>query len=161
MFKPYPISTLGKLVSIILEDITLTDEEFAESGHRPKFLEVGCGVGTKLTMVSKLFGLDVTGFDYNEVYCQAAIDLLTAKGCTNWHVTRRDALEVYAEYQEADIIYLNRPFVHLLKQEALERLVFAAMHRGAYVILGNYASTPEGWQQIAEDKVAAVFRKPL
>jgi len=161
MFKPYPLSTFGRLVGAIEQDM---EEGFDAN---VKFLEVGCGIGAKLVLVSKLFGFQVTGFDYNLQYCNDACELLHHWECQNWVVENADALSVTAleYYQASDVIYLNRPFVHLEQQGELEHLVLERMRPGAYVILANYAAEPSvlaqsGWREIARDKLAIVLQKP-
>lgn len=164
MFKPYPISPLGKMLMTIVED--MPDRKFFEpltfDAQPPlRFLEVGCGIGAKLLMVEKVFGFATLGFDYNPTYVNDANDLLVSRGC-NGHAYVADALheDTLADYAAADIVYLNRPFVHLELQAKLENLVFDHMKPGAYIILANYATEPAGWRQITADQVAVVFQKP-
>ena len=161
MFKPYPISTFGKLLTAVIEDMRWTWNREVDN-PAPKFLEVGCGPGTKLVVAEKVFGLDAGGFDYNPDYVRDANALLQSKGCKGGAFVA-DAREVGAPYNIADVIWLNRPFVHLELTRHLEKTVLNRMHPGAYVILGNYATNPKelGWQVIAEDKVAIVLRKPV
>jgi hypothetical protein len=163
MFKPYPISMLGKLLAAIRDD---SDEQQPE-GYIPTFLEVGCGPGTKLLMVNKIFGLSVIGFDYNPQYCADARTLLESRDCLYWEVEELDAFDQHAAdlYEDADIIYLNRPYVHLEKQALLEAKVFSHMKPDAYIILANYAVDANllggtmAWRKVAEDKVAVVLQK--
>jgi len=161
MFKPYPISMLGKLICAIRDD-----SERIHSGSIPTFLEVGCGPGTKLLMVNKVFNLAVIGFDYNPQYCNDARALLESRDCLYWEVEELDAFDQRAAdlYEDADIIYLNRPYVHLEKQALLEAKVFSHMKPSAYIILGNYATDIDRidatmWRKVAEDKVAVVLQK--
>jgi 2-polyprenyl-3-methyl-5-hydroxy-6-metoxy-1,4-benzoquinol methylase len=163
MFKPYPISPLGKLLWAVMEDMPnskFNNPQTLDPLPRLRFLEVGCGIGAKMLMVEKIFGLTVLGFDYNPGYVSDANDLLTSRGCRA-HAYVADALheDTLADYAEADIVYLNRPFVHLELQSKLEALVFNHMKPGAYIILANYATEPS-WRRVAEDQVAVVFQKP-
>lgn len=163
MFKPYPIGPLGKMLMTIAND--MPDERFYDLATRkpqlPKFLEVGCGIGAKLLMVEKIFGFTALGFDYNPVYVNDANDLLKSRGCRAYAYVA-DALheDTLADYAAADIVYLNRPFVHLELQSKLESIVFEQMKPGAYIILANYATEPAGWRRNAEDQVAVVLQKP-
>jgi hypothetical protein len=164
MFKPYPISTFGKLLTAAIEDMHWTWNPGVDE-PAPRFLEVGCGPGTKLVIAEKVFGLDAGGFDYNSDYVRDANELLQSKGCKGGAFLA-DARTVNAPYNIADVIWLNRPFVHLELTKDLEKMVLDRMHPGAYIVLGNYACDPEklrqlGWQVIAEDKVAIVLRKPV
>ena len=161
MFKPYPISIFGKLLTAVIEDMGwIWNPGVDESA--PKFLEVGCGPGTKLVVAEKVFGLDAGGFDYNPDYVRDANELLQSKGCQGGAFIA-DARTVTTPYSLADVIWLNRPFVHLEMTRRLEETVLNRMHPGAYIILGNYATDPKelGWQVIAEDKMAIVLRKPV
>lgn len=164
MYKPYPLSTFGRMLHTIVEDMNWTWPRSA--GDTPILTEVGCGVGTKLVLAEKLFKLRVNGFDYNQDYCNAAGQLLHDKGCENWTIQTLDARshDAIGLYQQSDIVYLNRPFVHLDLQGALEQVVMECMHPGAYIILANYASDLQklitaGWRKIDEDKVAVVLQK--
>jgi hypothetical protein len=167
-FKPYPLSTFGKLLDIAVNDMDSMDRQIPDEHQYIRLLEIGCGVGPKLVVANKIFGLNVRGFDHNEEYCDAAIQLLKAKKCSSWLVQKLDAFEqeAVALYSQSDIIYLNRPFVHLEMQAALERQVFAEMQSGAYIILANYAADIDamneayGWRKLAVDKVAVVLQKP-
>jgi hypothetical protein len=163
MFKPYPISTFGKLLDAVVTDIDPIDKcNDVLAPRRLKFLEVGCGPGTKLVIAEKVFGLDAGGIDYNPEYVRDANELLQSKGCKGGAFVA-DAREVKVPYILADVIWLNRPFVHLELARHLEKTVLNRMHPGAYIILGNYAIDPKelGWQVIAEDKMAIVLRKPV
>lgn len=164
MFKPYPISTLGKLIMAVVKHRNYMSHR--RLAAPPIFLEIGCGIGAKLVVAAKVFGFHVVGFDYNSHYVQDAHDLLQSRGVLPL-VFKMDALNESAVdyYGTADIIYLNRPFVHLDKQAELEKFVTSSMHPGAYIILANYASEPEsfiqqGWNLVAKDKLAVVLQKP-
>jgi hypothetical protein len=167
MFKPYPLSTFGRMLNAVVKDLEWTWGDRLYPEDAPVFTEVGCGVGAKLVLAQKMFGLHVNGFDYNQDYCNASAQLLQGKECKYWTVQRldarsRDAVEMY---RSADVLYLNRPFVHLEPEGELENIAMEAMHHGAYIILANYASNVDvlvnrGWHKIDEDKVAVVLRKP-
>ena len=164
MYKPYPLSTFGRMLNTVVQDMKWTWP--ISSGEAPTFTEVGSGVGTKLVLAEKLFHLRVNGFDYNQDYCNSASQLLFDKGCESWTIQRidarsRDALRLY---EASDIVYLNRPFVHLDTQGALEQVVMGCMRSGAYIILANYATevnhlSSSIWRKIDEDKTAVVLQK--
>jgi SAM-dependent methyltransferase len=158
MYKPYPISTFGALVNRVVLDIDPIDKDM----RGLTLLEIGCGPGTKMVLAEKVFGLYTRGFDYNSAYVQAAKELLRSRSCKG-HAFIADAYsgDARREYRIADIIYLNRPFVHAEQQADLERLVYDTIRSGAYIIMANHVTTPEGsWPLITQDKFAAVFRKP-
>lgn len=166
MFKPYPLSTFGRMLKAVIDDMRWTWADRSAT-DAPIFTEVGCGIGAKLVLAQKMFSLRVNGFDYNQEYCNVSTTLLHDKGCEYWTVQRLDARsqDAIGLYQNSDILYLNRPFVHLDVQGALESAAMQAMHSGAYIILANYATdirlpALQGWRKIDEDKVAVVLQKP-
>lgn len=165
MFKPYPLSTFGRMLNTVVKDMGADTSAPSVTGWA-KFLEVGCGIGAKMVLAQKLFGLRVSGFDYNREYCNAATQLLQSRECKYWTVQVLDACssDAVGLYKSTDILYLNRPFVHLDAEIVLEHRVMDSMHPGAYIILGNYASDvdtliTEGWRKIDEDKFAVVLQK--
>jgi len=123
----------------------------------PKFLDVGCGPGTKLIVAEALFGLQVAGIEIVPEWAHQA--RLSGLRVQCW-----DA-RTWEGYREADIVYHNRP---VDPQEPFERHVMEHMRSGAVLIAVNarLRASDEGWPQIAEEyadpraPVAGVWRKP-
>jgi SAM-dependent methyltransferase len=109
------------------------------------FLEIGCGVGTRMLLAREIYGLDVHGFDrVPEYVAQARGFGLSAEVA--------DALE-YGDYGKFDLLWFNRPFADRALQRKLEVTVWEAMKPGAVVITANLeAPPPEGWWLILDDQ---------
>jgi SAM-dependent methyltransferase len=130
--------------SDVAQYLVLLIEAMAEaSGDR--FLEVGCGPGTKMLLARDLFGLDVKGFDRVPEYVAAARE-------HGLDVVLHDALH-YPGYRDFDIVFLNRPCREPVLERELERTVWAQMRRGAVLIEMNCEMRPpeERWLIITDD----------
>ena len=68
----------------------------------PRFLEVGCGIGTRMLIAREMFGLDVSGIERVPEYVAQAKELGLSVECT-------DALG-WEGYGTFDVVWLNRPF---------------------------------------------------
>ncbi len=109
-----------------------------------RFLDIGAGVGTKMTLARELFGLDVHGVERVPEYVAQA----RSQGL---EVTEADAL-AWDGYGEFDLIFFNRPFFDVARQADLERRVWAAMKPGAVVIGANLLyPPPSSWYLILDD----------
>lgn len=123
----------GWMPSDVAQFLVLLIEAIAEApGNR--FLEIGCGPGTKMMLARDLFGLDVTGFDRVPEYVAAAKE-------HHLNVSECDALNFHA-YGTFDIVFFNRPFRDRARQAELERLVYTRIRRGAVVICMNLERQP-------------------
>jgi hypothetical protein len=167
MFKPYPLSIYGKLLDAVVKDMRSREEGLATfTADAPTLLEVGCGIGTKLVAANEIFGFRTCGFDYNEEYVIAANELLRAHQCETRALVydARDA-DCVDLYETSDVIYINRPFVHLDLETKLEHIILHSMHSGAYIVIANGATDAAqlelgSWCKVAEDQQAVVLRKP-
>lgn len=92
-----------------------------------RFLDLGCGMGTKLALMSCL-GWQVAGIDKHLPYVEAARDLLP--GVT---VTHSDILEV--DRIDADFVYMYRPGVSDETEEELERHIVPLLAEGTVLYL--------------------------
>jgi SAM-dependent methyltransferase len=70
--------------------------------HPRRFLDAGCGIGTKLSLASNL-GWDVTGLEFVPEYIEAAWEL-----CSNAALLNVDVRE-FKEWRKFDLIYTYRP----------------------------------------------------
>jgi SAM-dependent methyltransferase len=149
MYRPYPLSVLGKVLTEVDKQVQLTG-----------FLEVGCGPGTKLLMVDRLFpDVDVLGFDYNEQYIAQADELLKSYGrreAIGLHVGRAEHFTGYASF---NCVYVNRPLWDWQAANLLERTIAASMAPGSVLILANAASQPNG-KILAEATTLAAYEIP-
>lgn len=130
--------------SDIAQFLVLLIEAMAEApGDR--FLEVGCGPGSKMMLARDLFGLDVYGFDRVGEYVAAAVS-------AGLECALSDAFE-FGGYDRFDIVFFNRPCRDRQLEQELERHVWRKMRRGAVVICMNLESQPppEKWLVITDD----------
>ena len=109
-----------------------------------KFLDVGCGVGTKMMLAEEIFDLDVHGIERVPEYVKEA----RGRGLT---VTEADA-RGWNGYGDYDIIFFNRPFFSQEMQAELEQQVWDDMKPGAVIIGVNLlAPPPASWHPILDD----------
>jgi SAM-dependent methyltransferase len=109
----------------------------------PKFLDVGCGPGTKLVVAEALFGLEVAGLEITGPY----VSMARARGL---RVAQADA-RTWPWYGAPDIVFINRP---VADQEPFERYVMEQMKPGGVLISVNghlYPSRQPGWIIVAEE----------
>lgn len=120
-----------------------------------RFLEIGCGPGSKLLVAQELFGLDVHGIERTAAYVAAAWELGLAAEVA-------DAAG-YPRYGDPDIIWFNRPFRDPDPEYKLECQVWADMKPGAVVMCANLEyPPPSSWPLILDDLEArrGIWVKP-
>jgi SAM-dependent methyltransferase len=123
------------------------------SGTFVRFLDVGCGPGTKVFLAQALFGVAGYGIDRVQEYVDAAKRNGVNAECTNaFH---------FQDYARYDIVYLNKP-CHGDLEAKLELKIKEEMAPGAVLILANAAEWPFAWEQVAVewDLMAGVWKKP-
>lgn len=98
-----------------------------DKGGRPKFIDVGCGIGMKVKMAA-LAGLEAHGIEYHKEYVRLAHRLVN-QSC----ITRGDARE-YKRYGEFDIIYFYCPMANHDLQIQLEKTIYEQAKEGAVLI---------------------------
>lgn len=122
----------------------------------PLFLDVGCGIGTKMALADSVFGLSVTGIEIDDVTAAVRSD--------DYRIVVGDALTAGDDlYREADIIWMYRPFRERYAQLRLEHLVYALAKPGAVVAGGALEGQPNGWELILDDWELrrGAWKKPL
>lgn len=120
-----------------------------------RFLEAGCGIGTRMLLAQVIFGLDVAGFDRVPEYVHEAQKLGLAARC-------EDAAG-YDGYGDADIVWFNRPFRDRVPQADLEQKVWNEMKPGAVVICANLEGRPpQDWWLVLDDMEVrrGIWQKP-
>lgn len=110
----------------------------AAKGRR--YLEVGCGIGTKLA-IAALLGLDAHGIDWDERYVAIARHL-----CPEATIEVADA-RAY-EYGAFDVVYSYRPFVDEAAQIELERHLADSMRPGS-VLFAPLRELAGDWREVA------------
>ena len=138
-------------------DFTALLAECAAEAAGPAFIDVGCGVGTKMLIAAELLGLDAHGVERDPG--MAAYARERQRG-TTWLA---DALELPQEFWGAfDIVWMYRPFRDSGRQARLEQRVYAGMRPGAILAGGALEAFPRGWLTVVDDLDAGrgAFRKP-
>ena len=119
-----------------------------------RFLEVGCGIGTKMMLAEAVFGLDVHGVERVPEYVKAARE----QGLS---VDEDDAL-AWEGYGDYDLVFLNRAFSDQGKELQLEATVYDSMKPGAVVIAANVLAPPASWYLVLDDGEVRrwIYQKP-
>jgi 2-polyprenyl-3-methyl-5-hydroxy-6-metoxy-1,4-benzoquinol methylase len=97
-----------------------------------RFLDVGCGGGTKLLAAASMFH-QVCGLELDPIYLEQARRLLALARQGRCQVEAGDAL-TYDGYGRFDVIYLYEPIREAEPELALERRIFAQCRPGCVVI---------------------------
>jgi len=109
-----------------------------------RFLEIGCGIGTRMKVAQEFFGLDVHGIDRVPEYIAQAKTL-------GLSADEADAMQ-WAGFGLYDLIWFNRPFNDAHLQSALEDRVWREMRSGGVVICANLLDKPpDSWYLILDD----------
>lgn len=122
-WMPFPAA---EFVTMLAEAITEADGG--------TFLEIGCGIGTRMLMADVIFGLDVQGIERVPEYVEQARQL-------GLQVKEADAAG-WDGYGNYDILWFNRPFRDRALEYQLERQVWEDMKPGAVVMCANLEAPP-------------------
>ena len=98
-------------------------------GRMPRFLDVGCGIGTKVLLVQQ-WGWEADGLDFVPEYCEAARELCGALSA----ITCVDARE-YDNYGTYDLVYAYRPLVDMDETMKLTIWMAEQLKPGALMFL--------------------------
>jgi SAM-dependent methyltransferase len=120
------------------------------------FLEVGCGIGTRLIMVDRMFGIPAVGFDRNPDYIQIANSYVNQFNARRVIVHTQDAFD-YQLYNEFDCVFLNKPIWDRTLEIALEDYVYNSVKPGSIFLAGQTITQPP-WEIIAEATALAVYK---
>jgi trans-aconitate methyltransferase len=80
-------------------------ERLVGYGAQPRFLDVGCGIGTKVLLAQQM-NFEADGLDFVPEYCEAARELCGSLST----IHDADARE-FDKYGDYDLIYAYRPLV--------------------------------------------------
>lgn len=139
-----------------------------------KFIDVGCGIGTKVALAS--FYFDAYGVELNQKYVKAAKKITRAKkflrfggykkGEQKQKIFQEDALQF--DYSNYDVIYYFRPMRDNKMQKKLENRIWRQAKDGAIIIpiyaIGDFPKnirkipTPSG-HLYAKDATKALTQK--
>ena len=144
-----PAQDKAAFESFAFSDIGLHNSQFVELMHaayrvrlamgesESKFLDIGCGVGTKILGASWFFRF-VAGIELDPGYAAAGRKLLNRAGLSGAELFEQDALE-FDDYHSYNIIYLFRPIsddelLFRLEKQIVEsvapRTIIAAPYKG-------------------------------
>jgi len=122
--------------------------DVAQEAKGNRFLDVGCGPGTKVAMARLLFGFDSSGIEIDTQMALEAAFLLT-----EGEVYNGDAL--YWDdgfYGQFDVLWLYRPFRAADLQERLEKRIRSEMKSGAILAGGAWETPcPSDWLTVVDD----------
>lgn len=128
-----------------LADFVAILTEVVREANGTSFLEVGSGIGTKMTVARRLFGLTAVGIEYNETLATVAKQKLRGP------VHIADALTWVGNYGAYDIIWMYRCFRDEVLQAQLEQRIYSEAKSGAIFAGAALQTIPEGWITIIDD----------
>lgn len=116
-FVPFPC---GFFVDTVLNAFFILGQDRSK-----KFLDVGCGIGTKVMLASSLF--DAYGIDIEEKYVKTAHDLKINR------VGQADAMN-FDRYDQFDVIYYYRPIFDPIIYRDFESKIHKESKVGSLII---------------------------
>lgn len=126
------------------EFVAMLADAVADADGGDRFLEIGCGPGTKMMLADSIFDLNVQGVERVPEYVAQARQM-------GLLVHEADAAD-WKGYGEYDIVWFNRPFRDREAQAALEALVWDELRTGAVVMCANLeGKPPSSWYPIDDD----------
>jgi SAM-dependent methyltransferase len=120
-----------------------------------RFLDIGCGPGSKLLIAQEHYGLDAYGIDRVPEYVAAARE-------AGLKADVADALD-WTGYGDFDLIWFYRPMADPALQAQLEWHVWNSMAPGAIVACANLESPPPFFLPVLDDweLKRGIWMKPL
>ena len=127
---PMPIQTFETLMLAAYRLLSLWGR-----AQNTRFLDVGCGGGTKVFAASRFFQF-CDGLEYDPRYAETGQQTLNTIGAENCRVLQGDAL-TFKHYGDYDVIYFYRPMRDDKVLEQMENHIFSSARPGT-VILAPY-----------------------
>lgn len=115
-YVPYELKLFLNLIADIYE--------ITKNKKNPKFIDIGCGIGTKVLIASILF--DSYGIDCNQEH----IEISKILGCNNTFCG--DIFE--QDYSDYDILFYYRPFYDDVIYEKFETKIYEESKTGSIII---------------------------
>lgn len=136
-------------------------EGLLDSGHDRTFIDVGCGIGTKMIAANILLHCRVFGIEKDPKYVEAARKLLGTDGNYRFGsipgtVIHSDALE--HSYEPYDVIYFYCPLFDDKLQVKLEQRIITTAKKGAFV-MANLKKDYKAWD--SNPKVRRVWKDKI
>lgn len=124
-----------------------------QSKSSARFVDVGCGIGTKLiaarVLLPSFFKID--GIENCPEYVNVAQKLVAyeAPGCGGakkcFSILEQDAL--MTDYSPYDVVYFYCPFEKPIKQRVLEQRIISTAKSGAYIMANLKQSSEDVWHK--------------
>lgn len=144
-----------------IEELMLVESKLPADAKNLRFVDVGCGIGTKLIAVHSHFAWSspfshITGIEINPKYVDAARLLIQASKCnlgyhyplgdpkTKVQVHNMDALK--CTYKPFDVIYFYCPLCKPELQVKLEERILKTSKKGAFIIANLKQGCRELWE---------------
>lgn len=116
----------------------------AADAERPRMIDLGCGIGTKL-LAAERAGCEALGIEHDPRLAEEALKL----GATVYEADLADPGTWRGPVSETDIVFCNSPFRDPVLEIAFEAGLADAMKPGAVLMLGNKAGPdPAGWERL-------------
>jgi trans-aconitate methyltransferase len=139
-YTPWMPFSTPAFVALLAEAVP----EARETRGDIRFLDIGCGPGSKMLIARDLFGLDATGFDRVPEYTAAARSL-------GLNANDADA-EHYVAYGSFSVIWFNRVARDAEIQARIEARVWRDAAPGAVVLCANLEDRPPAaWLPVLDD----------
>ena len=140
-FVPFPC---GAFADLLIEAFFVLGQDRSK-----KFLDVGCGIGTKVVLACSFF--DAYGIDYDQKYVDKAhqIGINRVGFC--------DALK-FDKYENYDLIYYYRPIFNPEIYFNFESLVHKSMKKGS-LVAPMFTNYPWDKQEDMERLTKFLYRK--
>lgn len=121
----------------------------------PSFFDAGCGRGDRLVQALEAGCASAGGVEHDPELAGIA----RARGLT---VAVADVRE-YGWYSQADIVYVNCPFVRDEDEAAFEHWLHDQVRPRGVLIQVNDTVSPEGWETVLDEREAwrGVWVRPL
>lgn len=117
-----------------------------DSGHKPTFVDVGCGIGVKLLLAREfLYSSKIIGIEIHPKYSTVAERLITCPRIRDTNTTIIEADAIKHNYKPYDIIYFYRPLSIEAKQIALETQILKTARPGTLITANGRSQANNEW----------------
>ena len=128
-FMPYPDThTLIKDLTEIYKSV------HKETGRRPKFIDIGCGIGNIIMLAAGL-GYDATGLEYDSKIFE------TAKHISKQQITHKYSYKIikgdmrkFKHYSKYDVLYYYQPIFDCSEMRKFSTELAKKVKPGTYII---------------------------
>jgi len=122
-----PIKSFDRLMSAAYRTSLAQNRQ-----HAPRFLDVGCGGGTKVFAATRYFR-QADGLEYDRGYADSARRTLQIIGASNSKIIHDDALN-FDSYSDYDVIYFYRPLRDDALLQKMEQCIIRQARPGTILV---------------------------